>query len=64
MPSEVVMSKQVRMLRFLTPTEEWSRRVCNPISVPAEWPLMVAEIFVAEDGVILMICTLGVPKVV
>ena len=62
MPSEVVMSKQARMLRFLTPTEEWARRVCNPITVPAEWPLMLAEIFVAEDGVILMTCTVGVPK--
>ena len=62
MPSEVVMSNQARMLRFLTPTEEWARRVGNPISVPAEWPLMSAEIFVAEDGVILMTCTVGVPK--
>jgi len=62
MPSEVVISKQARMLRFMTPTEDWARRVCNPISVPAAWPLMVAEIFVAEDGVILMTCTVGVPR--
>src|SRR5260370_23793755 len=56
------MSKQARMLRFLTPTEEWARRVRVPVSVPAEWPLMMAEIFVAEDGVILMTWTVGVPK--
>lgn len=62
MPSEVVMSKQARMLRFLTPTEDWARRVCNPITVPAEWPLMMVEIFVAEDDVILMTSTVGVPK--
>ena len=62
MPSEVVMSKQARMVRLLTPTEEWARRVCNPISVPVEWPLILVEIFIAEDGVILMTCTVGVPK--
>jgi len=39
--SEVVMSKDARMLHFVTPTEEWAQRACNPISVPAEWPLML-----------------------
>jgi hypothetical protein len=62
MPSEMVISKQARMLRFLTPTEDWARRVCNPIGVPSAWPLMMAEIFVTEDGVILTTCTVGVPK--
>ena len=52
MSSEVVMSKEARMLRFVTPTEEWARRVRNSISVPAEWPLMLVEIFIGEHGVV------------
>jgi hypothetical protein len=62
MSSEVVMSKEARMLRFVTPTEEWARRVRNSISVPAEWPLMLVEIFIGEHGVVQMTCTVGVPK--
>jgi hypothetical protein len=54
MPSEVV-SPGTRMLRFLTPTEEWARRIGNPVSVPAQWPFMLAEIFVAEESVHLTI---------
>jgi hypothetical protein len=50
------------MLRFLTPTEEWARRIGNPVSVPAKWPFMLAEIFVAEDGAIWMTSAVGVPK--
>ena len=61
MPSEVV-SPGSRMLRFLTPTEEWARRIGNQVSVPAEWPFMLAEIFVAEDDVIWMTSAVGVPK--
>jgi hypothetical protein len=61
MPSEVV-SPGTKMLRFLTPTEEWARRIGNPVSVLAEWPFMLAEIFVAEDNVIWMTSAVGVPK--
>jgi hypothetical protein len=61
MPSEVV-SPGTRMLRFLTPTEEWARRMGNPVSIPAEWPFMLAEIFVAEDDLIWMTSAVGVPK--
>ena len=48
MPSEIV-SPGTKMLRFLTPTEEWARRTGKPVSVPANWPFMLAEIFVAKD---------------
>jgi hypothetical protein len=61
MPSEVV-SPGTRMLRFLTPTEGWAQRIGNPVSVPAQWPFMLAEIFVAEDDVIWMTSAVGVPK--
>jgi hypothetical protein len=50
------------MLRFLTPTEGWARRVGNPIGVPAEWPFMLAEIFVAEDDLLWITSVVGVPK--
>ena len=58
MPSEVV-SPGTRMLRFLTPTEEWAGRIGNPVSVPAQWPFMLAEIFVADDDVIWMTSAVG-----
>ena len=34
----------------------------SAVTVPAEWPLMLVEIFVASDGAILMTSVLGVPK--
>ena len=37
-------------------------RVSSAVTVPAEWPLMLVEIFVASDGAILMSSVLGVPK--
>src|SRR5206468_4649377 len=39
-------------------------RACgrSAVTVPAEWPLMLVEIFVASDGAILMTSVLGVPK--
>src|SRR5713226_8206468 len=43
MPSEVV-SPGTKMLRFLTPTEEWARRIGNPVSVPAQWPFVFAAL--------------------
>ena len=61
MPSEVV-SPGTKMPRFLTPTKEWARRIGNPVSVPAKWPFMLAEIFVAEDDLIWMTSAVGVPK--
>jgi hypothetical protein len=61
MPSEIV-SPGTKMLRFLTPTEQWAQRTGNPISVPAKWPFMLAEIFVAEDDVIWMTSAVGVPR--
>jgi len=62
MPSEVMNLIGARMLRFLTPTGAWAERVGSAVTVPAEWPLMLVEIFVASDGVILMTSVLGVPK--
>jgi hypothetical protein len=61
MPSEVV-SPGTKMLRFLTPTQEWAQRIRNPISVPTTWPFMLAEIFVSEDDVIWMTSTVGVTR--
>ena len=61
MPSEVV-SPGTRMHRFLTPTEAWAQRIGNPACVPAQWPFMLAEIFVAEDDLIWMTSAVGVPK--
>jgi hypothetical protein len=61
MPSEVV-SRGTRMLRFLTPIEEWARRIGNPVSVPVQWPFMLAEIFIGEDDAIWMTSAVGVPK--
>ena len=61
MPSEIV-SPGTKMLRFLTPTEEWAQRTGKPASVPANWPYMLAEIFVAKDDVIWMTSTVGVTR--
>jgi hypothetical protein len=61
MPSEVV-SPGKRMLRFLTPTGEWAQRIGNPVTVPVQWPFMLAEIFVAEDDLIWMTSAVGVSK--
>src|SRR5438445_377401 len=36
---------------------EYARR-----ALPGEWPVMLIEIFYAEDGKISMTCALGVPK--
>ncbi len=61
MPSQV-LTKDARMLRFLTPTEAWKGRVASSVSLPGEWPVMLVEIFHREDGQISMTCVLGVPK--
>jgi hypothetical protein len=61
MPSEVV-SPGTKMLRFLTPTEVWVQRIGNPVSVPAQWPFMLAEIFVAENDLIWMTSAVGSEK--
>jgi hypothetical protein len=61
MPSEIV-SPGTKMLRFLTPTEEWAQRTGKPISVPANWPYMLAEIFIAKDDAIWMTSTVGVAR--
>ena len=50
------------MLRFLTPTEAWAQRTGKPVSLPANWPFMLAEIFVAKDDAIWMTSTVGVPR--
>ena len=50
------------MLRFLTPTEPWRGRVASKVSLPGEWPVMLVEIFLADDCKISMTCALGVPK--
>jgi len=61
MPSEIV-SPGTKILRFLTPTEQWAQRTGSTVSVPANWPYMLAEIFVAEDDVIWMTSAVGVPR--
>jgi hypothetical protein len=61
MPSEIV-SPGTKMLRFVTPTEDWVQRTGKPVSVPANWPFMLAEIFVANDGEIWMTSTVGVTR--
>lgn len=61
MPSQV-LTEAARMLRFLTPTEDWRGRVASKVSLPGEWPVMLVEIFHTEDGQISMTCALGVPK--
>jgi hypothetical protein len=60
-PSQV-LTEGARMLRFLTPTEDWRGRVASKVSLPGEWPVMLVEIFHADDGKISMTCALGVPK--
>ena len=60
-PSQIV-TEGARMLRFLTPTEDWRGRVASKVSLPGEWPVMLVEIFHTEDGQISMTCALGVPK--
>lgn len=62
MPSQV-LTKGVRMLRFLTPTEPWRERVVDKVSLPGEWPLLLIEILHGEeDGHLIMTCALGVPQ--
>jgi hypothetical protein len=60
-PSQV-LTEGARMLRFLTPTEDWRGRVASKVSLPGEWPVMLVEIFHTVDGHVSMICALGVPK--
>ncbi|MBY0502776.1 MAG: hypothetical protein K2X03_02625 [Bryobacteraceae bacterium] len=50
------------MLRFLTPTQPWVERVGRKMSVPAEWPLMLIEIFHLNNDRLAMTCALGVPQ--
>ena len=45
MPSQV-LTEGARMLRFLTPTEDWRGRVAGKVSLPGGWPVMLVEIFV------------------
>lgn len=61
MPSQV-LSNGSGMLRFLTPTKPWVERVGRRMSVPAEWPLMLVEIFQLSNGQLAMTCALGVPQ--
>jgi len=61
-PSQV-LTKGVRMLRFLTPSEPWKERVADRVSLPGEWPLLLIEILhYEEDGRLIMTCALGVPQ--
>jgi hypothetical protein len=60
-PSQV-LTEGAKMLRFLTPTEPWRGRVASKVSLPGEWPVMLVEIFLADDCKISMTCALGVPK--
>jgi len=53
MPSQV-LTEGARMLRFLTPTEAWRGRVASKVSLPGEWPVMLVEIFHADDGKVSM----------
>ncbi len=61
MPSQIVTDGR-RMLRFLTPTEDWRGRVASKVSLPGEWPVMLVEILHTVDGHVSMTCALGVPK--
>jgi hypothetical protein len=59
---EVLNSKGLNLIRFVTTTQGWSDLVRNEVCVPDEWPYMVVELLVGEDGSILMSTTVGIPK--
>ena len=61
MPSEVV-STGMRMAAFPGSNRGMGPAHWQPVSVPVQWPFMLAEIFIGVDDVIWMTSAVGVPK--
>lgn len=59
---EVLNAKGLNLIRFVTTTQGWGDLVRNEVCVPDEWPYMVVELLVGEDGAIVMSTTVGIPK--
>ncbi len=59
---EVLNAKGLNLIRFVTSTREWSDLVRNEVCVPDEWPFMIVELLVGEDGAVVMLTTVGIPK--
>ncbi len=59
---EVLNAKGLNLIRFITTTQEWGEIVRNEVCVPDEWPYMVVELLVGQDGSIVMSTTVGIPK--
>jgi len=59
---EVLNAKGLNLIRFVTTTREWGDLVRNEVCVPDEWPFMIVELLVGEDGAIVMSTTVGIPK--
>jgi hypothetical protein len=49
------------MERFVTPTYGWAERMGDKLCVPDQWPLMLVDLLVDDEGV-LMSGVVGVPQ--
>ncbi len=58
----IVKSKGLNPFRFLTPTEGWAERMGNAIAVPDQWPWMLVELLLDDNGAACLSSVTGVPK--
>ena len=59
---DVITINGASLVRFVTTTHGWAERARNNICVPDKWPFMIVELFVANNGAVLMSSALGIPK--
>lgn len=52
----------LQMDRFVTPTEGWVERMGDRLCVPNQWPLMLIDLIVDDEGAVLMSSVVGVSQ--
>lgn len=58
----ILKLKGMNLLCFVTPTAGWAERMENALGVPSQWPVMLVELLVAEDGAVWMSRATGVSR--
>lgn len=58
----ILKLKGMNRLCFVTPTEGWAERMENALGVPSQWPVMLVELLVGEDGAVWMSSATGVSR--
>jgi hypothetical protein len=46
----------------VTPTEGWAERMGDQLCVPNQWPLMLVDLLVDQEGVVLISSVVGVSR--